>query len=89
MSWIRGFQFFSYFILGLLTIIIGAIFLYRLRKYMYLYFEDFKKKTILNILGLFLYICVCEVHISRELYMAMKDNLNISDVERYLVYSIL
>ena len=60
-------EIFINFFLASLTIIIGAFFVFRVKKYMYLYYKDFKIKLLLSIFGLFSYIVITMGHITRNL----------------------
>ena len=81
-------EIFINFFLASLTIIIGAFFVFRVKKYMYLYYQDFKIKLLLSIFGLVSYIVITMGHVSRNLYSITK-NIELVDLEEYYIYFLL
>ena len=85
---IRIVEIFINFFLASSTIIIGAFFVFRVKKYMYLYYQDFKIKLLLSIFGLVSYIVITMGHVSRNLYSITK-NIELVDLEEYYIYFLL
>ena len=70
----RYFEFAIYLFVGVASVIIGIFFAYRVKKYMYLYYQDFKKNLLLSIFGLIAYMFLIMVHVCRSLCAIFKWN---------------
>ena len=84
---LRSTQAVIYGIIGTITLVIGSLFIYRMRKYMYLYYKDVKVKVLINIFGLITYLIMMLNHVLRELLFTNSVYLVLdqpTDFERYL-----
>ena len=74
-----------YFVLDLEIIIVGLAFIYRLKSYMFLYFEDFKRTISYNIMGLLVFITLYMVQAWINLFLSFNE-VTPPDVSNFLIF---
>lgn len=94
--WLRPTQFTSYFVLAVTSLVVSIIFIMRIKRYMYLYYEEYRKWLLTNVIGLQVYMSILMIHLAREFvdswkkYQQPEDyKSNLSIAEQYLIYYAL
>lgn len=71
-AYIRPAQITIYCMIGFASAVTSIVFVMRVKRYMYLYFLDYRKLLFLNIVGLQVYILISVANLYRELKDAIQ-----------------